>query len=71
MLREGDFRFRQRYLRLFINRIDASKDELVVTGPTQLLAGAAADPSVLQKEGVHAFMQVWRPRRDLNARPPD
>jgi hypothetical protein len=61
LLRDGDIKFRQAYLRLFIRRIEANQGELVMMGPIDALAGAAANPGKLADNGVNAFVQVWRP----------
>ena len=71
LLREGDIKFRQAYLRLFIRQIEVKQGELVMTGPLDARAGAAANPAKLPASSSSRFYDEWRPRRDLNSRPPD
>ena len=66
LLRDGDTKFRQAYLRLFIERIEAKDGELTISGSPEALAGAASNDNNGPESGVHAFMVRWRPHGDSN-----
>jgi site-specific DNA recombinase len=64
-LLSADLSTRQRYLRLFLERIDVDDAEVRLSGrKDRLEAGMAAG-----RELVPSFVQKWRPREDLNLRP--
>ena len=66
LLRTGDIKFRQAYLRLFIDRIEVKDGELAVTGTREALAEAANMGNSLAETGVHALVHEWRPHGDSN-----
>lgn len=66
MLHDGPAELRKAYLRLFIDKVVVSRDEIRLSGPTAALAQAAiAQPGENPSE-VLTFVREWRPRRDSN-----
>jgi len=70
LLRNGDLQLRKAYLRLFIETIEVHDGEIIVTGSRDAVAKAVQPPPGNPSNSVPVFVQEWRPRRDLNARPP-
>ena len=66
MLRTGDIAFRQSYLRMFIDSIEAKDGELRVSGSEDALAATVANAPQLANGGVHAFVHEWCAVGDLN-----
>jgi site-specific DNA recombinase len=68
LLRSGGVKLRQAYLRLFINRIEVSDDEIRIAGSDDALPAAASTASSgASPNGVIAFAQEWRAKQDASA----
>jgi site-specific DNA recombinase len=66
MLHEGPAALRKAYLRLFVDKVVVSRDEIRLSGPTAALARAAMAPPADSPGEVLTFVREWRPRRDSN-----
>ena len=62
---------RKAYLRLFVDNVVISKEQVLVSGPKFVLAKAALNALPDTPGGVITFVREWRPRRDSNPRPQD
>lgn len=66
MLKNGDIKFRQEYLRLFVDGIEAKKDEISIWGSDDLLAATIANSKSGKPDEVRSFAREWRPLGDSN-----
>jgi len=71
LLRHGEFQLRKVYLRMFIDTVEVTDGEIIITGSKRVAARAVEETAKKPSNTVPVYMQDWRPRRDLNARPPD
>ncbi|MCA0200326.1 MAG: recombinase family protein [Proteobacteria bacterium] len=71
LLREGDLQLRKAYFRLFIQEVEVGSRHINIVGSKEALAHATASMRGKRPNTVPVSMAGWRPRRDLNARPPD
>ncbi len=62
---------RKAYLKLFVDKVVISKEEICISGPKCALALAASRGLPDTTDGVITFVRGWRPRRDSNPRPQD
>ena len=69
-LTAGDIAFRKAYLGALIDRIEVDDREVRIVGRKELLEQAVL-ASRHNQDRVHSFVPKWRPRQDLNLRPPD
>jgi len=71
-LGSSDAAFRKAYLRLFVDQVVVSDQDIRMCGPTAALAKAATlDQLPPASAVVPSFVREWRPRRDSNPRPQD
>ena len=69
-LTTGEVPFRKAYLGSLLDRIEVDDGEVRIVGRKEVLEQAVL--AARQGEaGVHSFVPKWRPRQDLNLRPPD
>ena len=66
----GDIPFRKAYLGSLVDRIEVDDGEVRIVGRKEVLEQAVL-ASRQGQAGVHSFVPKWRPRQDLNLRPPD
>ncbi|MBX7198321.1 MAG: zinc ribbon domain-containing protein [Rhodospirillaceae bacterium] len=71
LLRHGEFQLRKVYLQMFIDAVEVTDGEIIITGSKRAAAKAVEGTAKKPSNTVPVYMQDWRPRRDLNARPPD
>ena len=69
-LTAGDIPFRKAYLGALIDRIEIDDREVRIVGRKEALELAVL-ASRQDQARVHSFVPKWRPRQDLNLRPPD
>jgi DNA invertase Pin-like site-specific DNA recombinase len=69
-LSTGNVSFRKAYLGSLIDRIEVDDGEVRIVGRKEVLEQAVL-ASRQGQAGVHSFVPKWRPRQDLNLRPPD
>lgn len=68
-LTKGDVPFRKAYLGSLVDRIEVDDRQVRIIGRTEILEQAALANGDMPR--VHGFVPKWRPRQDLNLRPPD
>ena len=56
---------------MFIDTVEVTDGEIIITGSKRAAAKAVEETAKKPSNTVPVYMQDWRPRRDLNARPPD
>jgi site-specific DNA recombinase len=69
-LTTGEVPFRKAYLGSLVDRIEVDDGEVRIVGRKEVLEQAVL-ASRQTEAGVHSFVPKWRPRQDLNLRPPD
>ncbi len=62
---------RKAYLKLFVDNVIISKEEIRISGPKGVLAKAAMNDLPNTPGEVITFVREWCPRRDSNPRPQD
>ena len=70
-LRDQPPEMRKAYLKLFVDNVIISKEEIRISGPKGVLAKAAMNDLPNTPGEVITFVRDWRPRRDSNPRPQD
>ena len=70
-LRDQPPNMRKAYLKLFVDKVIISKEEIRISGPKGVLATAAMNDLPNTPGEVITFVREWRPRRDSNPRPQD
>ena len=68
-LNDTDSEFRKKYVRLFVDRIDLSDDQIVISGPKTALARAISGRTEPDTDMVPSSVPVWWARQDSNLRP--
>ncbi len=68
-LLSADLPTRQRYVRLFVERIDVDDTEVRLSGRNDRLEAGLRSGHDDAAEPVPSFVRKWRPRRDSNTRP--
>ena len=58
--------FRKAYIRLFIDEVRVTRDEIRITGPKHALLQAAMETPNAGQIPVRTFVQEWRTRQDSN-----
>ena len=71
LIREGDLQLRKAYFRLFIQEVEVGSRHINIIGSKEALAQATVSMRGKPPNTVPVSVAGWRPRRDLNARPPD
>jgi len=61
LLRHGEFQLRKVYLRMFIDTIEVTDGEIVITGSKRAAAKAVEEAAKRPSNTVPVYMQDWRP----------
>jgi len=61
MLRSGDAKFRQAYVRLLVDNIEVRGPEIRLSGSNSVLAAAVANSHKVRTEKVLSFVHEWHP----------
>ena len=69
-LTTGEVPFRKAYIGSIVDRIEVDDTQLRIMGRKEVLEQAVRS-SEITPPVVHTFVPNWRPRQDLNLRPPD
>ena len=66
-LAKDDPSFRKAYLRLFVDQVIVTDDEIRLRGPKAAPAKALTEPAIAAGDTVPSFVPKWRPVRDSNS----
>jgi site-specific DNA recombinase len=69
-LTTGEVPFRKAYIGSIVDRVEVDDTQVRIMGRKEILEQAVRSSGTIPPV-VHTFVPNWRPRQDLNLRPPD